>query len=58
MRQLADLEPLDLDLHKQLLQMLVAAGRRPEAHERHEAFTRRWRRAYGTAPETPLRGLG
>jgi DNA-binding SARP family transcriptional activator len=58
MRQLTDLEPLDLGLHKELLRMLVAAGRRPEAHERHAEFTGRWRRAYGSAPDVPLRGIG
>jgi DNA-binding SARP family transcriptional activator len=41
LRRLADLEPYDIDVHRQLLVVLLREGRRSEALRRYEALRRR-----------------
>ena len=55
LRQLAELDPLDLPAQRRLLDLLAATGRHGEAAERLTALTERWRRAFDESlPEQRL----
>ena len=47
LQRLAELEPLDLDIQRELLALLVRRGRHADAHRRHELVRRRYRKAFG-----------
>jgi DNA-binding SARP family transcriptional activator len=46
LKRLADLEPYDIDVHRQLLVLLLREGRRSEALRRYEALRRRLRATF------------
>jgi DNA-binding SARP family transcriptional activator len=56
--RLAELEPLDMDLQRDLIVMLLRRGRHAEAHRRHEIVRRRYRKAFGAEPSFTLSDLG
>jgi DNA-binding SARP family transcriptional activator len=58
MHRLAELEPLDLDVQRELLALLLRRNRHAEVHRRHEIVKRRWRRAFGEDPPFELADLG
>lgn len=47
LRRLADLEPYDVDVHRELLVVLLRRGRRSEALRRYEALRRRMLTTFG-----------
>ncbi|UUY03514.1 winged helix-turn-helix domain-containing protein [Svornostia abyssi] len=51
---LSDLEPLDVEVHRELIALCLARGRRSEAARRHEAARRRLLAAFGEAPDLGL----
>ena len=50
LHRLAELEPLDMDVQRELLGLLLRRGRHAEAHRRHEIVRRRYKRAFGEEP--------
>jgi DNA-binding SARP family transcriptional activator len=53
-RELADLQPLDLDTQRDLLDLLLLRGRCSEASRRLEVVRRHWRRTFGDDPDIEL----
>ena len=58
LHRLAELEPLDMDIQRDLLSLLLRRGRHAEAHRRHEIIRRRYRRTFGEDPPFDLADLG
>jgi DNA-binding SARP family transcriptional activator len=54
LQRLAELEPLDMDIQRDLLAMLVRRGRHAEAHRRHDLVRRRYRKTFGQDPPFDL----
>lgn len=54
LQRVAELEPLDLEAQRELLQVLVDRGRHQEAARRYEVVRRRYRRAFGEDPDLYL----
>jgi DNA-binding SARP family transcriptional activator len=54
---LSELEPLDLDLQKDLLRLLLRGGRYSEAERRLVVIRRRFRRTLGEVPDLDLAAL-
>jgi DNA-binding SARP family transcriptional activator len=52
--RLAELEPLDMDVQRELLAMLLRRGRHAEAARRHDLVRRRYRKAFGEDPDYDL----
>ena len=57
LEQLAELEPYDADVHKQLLTAWLRLGRRTEASRRYTAFRMRMLREFGEEPDFDLAEL-
>lgn len=57
LHRLAELEPLDMDVQRDLLGLLLRRGRRAEAARRHEIVRRRYRRTFGEEPPFDLAEL-
>lgn len=57
LEQLAELEPYDSDVHKQLLTAWLRLGRRTEASRRYTAFRMRMLREFGEEPDFDLAEL-
>jgi DNA-binding SARP family transcriptional activator len=57
LERLAELEPFDSDLHRKLLEVWLAQGRRTEAARRFAAFRVRMQREFGEEPEFTLAEL-
>jgi DNA-binding SARP family transcriptional activator len=57
LEQLAELEPLDADTHRDLLAVWLAQGRRTEASRRYAIFRTRMLREFGEEPEFQLQDL-
>jgi DNA-binding SARP family transcriptional activator len=57
LEQLAELEPYDADVHKQLLTAWLRVGRRTEASRRYTAFRMRMLREFGEEPDFDLAEL-
>ena len=55
--RLAELEPFDSDVHRELLRVLLAAGRRSQAMRRYSTFRVRLRKEFGAAPGFELSDL-
>lgn len=55
--RLAELEPLDTDVQRALIELCLRRGRRGEAARRYAAFERRMLSAYGEPPDFTLRSL-
>jgi DNA-binding SARP family transcriptional activator len=55
--RLAELEPFDSDVHRELLRVLLAAGRRSQAMRRYATFRVRLRKEFGAAPGFELSDL-
>jgi DNA-binding SARP family transcriptional activator len=55
--RLAEFEPFDSDIHKELLRVLLVAGRRSEALRRYSTFRARLSREFGAAPGFALSDL-
>ncbi len=55
--RLAELEPFDSDVHRELLRVLLAAGRRSQAMRRYSTFKARLRKEFGAAPGFELSDL-
>ena len=58
LQRLAELEPLDSHVHRELVQTLLAEGRWSEAKRRYDTFVYRLRRELGVEPGFDLRTLG
>jgi DNA-binding SARP family transcriptional activator len=54
LHRLGELEPYDMDAHRDLLTLLVRRGRHPEAARRHELMRRRYRKTFGEEPPVSL----
>jgi DNA-binding SARP family transcriptional activator len=52
--RLAELEPFDLDVQRELLGMLIGRGRHAEAVRRHDLLRRRYRKTFGAEPPLTL----
>ena len=57
LQRVAELEPLDIDAQRDLLQILVERGRHQEAARRFEVVRRRHRKAFGEDPALDLSAL-
>ena len=57
MAALADLEPYDEEVQRDLIAICLQRGRRGEATRRYEALSRRLQRAYGAAPSFALESI-
>jgi len=57
LQRLAELEPLDSGVHRELVQALLGEGRRSDAKRRYESFAHRLRRELGQEPEFDLPSL-
>jgi DNA-binding SARP family transcriptional activator len=57
LEQLAELEPLDAETHRDLLAVWLAQGRRTEASRRYAIFRTRMLREFGEEPEFQLQDL-
>lgn len=57
LQRLTELEPYDLDAHRDLLTLLLRRGRHADAHRRYEVLRRRYRRAFGEEPDLALAEL-
>ncbi len=55
--RLAEFEPFDSDVHRELLRVLLAAGRRSEARRRYSTFRARLAREFETEPGFTLADL-
>jgi DNA-binding SARP family transcriptional activator len=58
LERMADFEPFDSDVHRELLGALLAAGRRSEAMRRYATFRARLRREFSSEPGFTLAELG
>ena len=58
LQRLAEIEPLDLDVQRELLAVLIERGRHQEAARRYEVVRRRYRRAFGEEPDLELGEIG
>ena len=56
--RLAEFEPFDSDVHRELLSVLLAGGRRSEAMRRYSTFRARLRREFQSEPGFSLGELG
>jgi DNA-binding SARP family transcriptional activator len=56
--RLAEFEPFDSDVHRELLRVLLASGRRSEALRRYNTFRARLRREFQSEPDFTLADLG
>lgn len=56
--RLAEFEPFDSDVHRQLFAVLLATGRRSEAMRRFSTFRARLRREFQSEPDFTLADLG
>jgi DNA-binding SARP family transcriptional activator len=54
LHRLAELEPLDMDIQRDLLAMLLRRGRHAEAVRRHDLVRRRYRKMFGEDPPFDL----
>jgi DNA-binding SARP family transcriptional activator len=54
LHRLGELEPFDMDVHRDLLTMLVRRGRHPEAARRHDLMRRRYVKTFGEEPPFTL----
>ena len=57
MLALSELEPLDLELQKELLRLLLRGGHYSEAERRLVVIRRRFRRTLGEVPDVDLAAL-
>ena len=57
LQRLAELEPLDLAVQRELIALMLRRGRHSEALRRYELVRRRYRRAFGTEPDFALADL-
>jgi len=57
LQRLAELEPLDSGVHRELVQALLGQGLRSDAKRRYDNFAQRLRRELGQEPEFDLRSL-
>jgi DNA-binding SARP family transcriptional activator len=57
LEQLAELEPLDGEVHRDLLAVWLAQGRRTEAARRYAIYRARILREFGDEPEFQLADL-
>jgi DNA-binding SARP family transcriptional activator len=57
LQRLVELEPLDLEAQRHLLEMMISRGRHSEAARRYELVRRTYRRTFGTDPALTLEGL-
>ncbi|HUE26705.1 MAG TPA: bacterial transcriptional activator domain-containing protein, partial [Solirubrobacteraceae bacterium] len=55
--RLAEFEPFDSDVHRELLRVLLAAGRRSEARRRYSTFRARLAKEFETEPGFTLGDL-
>jgi DNA-binding SARP family transcriptional activator len=55
--RLAELEPFDSDVHRELLRVLLAAGRRSQAMRRYSTFRARLRKEFAAEPGFELSDL-
>ncbi|MFL5824306.1 MAG: BTAD domain-containing putative transcriptional regulator [Solirubrobacteraceae bacterium] len=55
--RLAELEPYDADVHRELLRVLLTAGRRSQAMRRYSTFKARLRKEFNTEPGFTLSEL-
>jgi DNA-binding SARP family transcriptional activator len=55
--RLAEFEPFDSDIHKELFRVLLVAGRRSEALRRYSTFRARLNKEFGAAPGFALADL-
>jgi DNA-binding SARP family transcriptional activator len=55
--RLAEFEPFDSDIHKELLRVLLVAGRRSEALRRYSTFRARLSKEFGASPGFALSDL-
>lgn len=58
LRRLAEMRPLDADVHRRLLTVLLAQGRRSHAARCYEGFRARLARDFGVPPEFALADVG
>jgi two-component SAPR family response regulator len=57
LKRLADIEPLDSDISRELISALLFNGERSEAKRRYAGFADRLRREFGEDPDFDLRSL-
>ena len=57
LQRLVELEPLDLEAQRHLLEMMLSRGRHSEAARRFELVRRTYRRTFGTDPALTLEDL-
>ena len=57
LERLAEFEPFDSEVHRELLRVLLSAGRRTEALRRYSTFRARVSREFGAEPEFALADL-
>jgi DNA-binding SARP family transcriptional activator len=57
-RRLADMEPFDIDVQRDFMELCVIRGRRTEAMRRYELVRRRMIREFGEEPDFQLADLG
>ncbi len=57
-RRLAGMEPFDMDVQREFLEMCIKRGRRSEAMRRYALIRRRVRREFGHDPDFTLADLG
>ena len=57
LQRLADVEPLDSGVHRELVQALLSQGLRSDAMRRYASFANRLRREFGEEPDFDLRSL-
>lgn len=57
LRRLAEIEPLDSGVHRELIQALLGDGKRSEAKRRYDVFAHRLRRELAEDPGFDLRSL-
>ncbi|HVF77544.1 MAG TPA: BTAD domain-containing putative transcriptional regulator [Solirubrobacteraceae bacterium] len=57
LKRLADIEPLDSDISRELISALLFTGQRSEAKRRYAGFADRLRREFGEDPDFDLRSL-
>jgi len=57
LHRLAELEPLDADVHRDLLGLLIERGRQPEAARRYDLLKHRYQKTFGEGPPFTLADL-
>ncbi len=57
LQRLVELEPLDLEAQRELLELMLRRGRHSEAARRYELVRRRYKRTFGTEPPFALHEL-